>query len=108
MMMKAFPDCRAPEMFLRLIWLAVTSHAGVLDSAAQPSASCPGGPLTYDGVTLMGEERAALTSTGLAPRQVVVLSSLTEHSRETELFPIAEKVILCHQKVSDAYECRKV
>lgn len=94
MMTKALPDCRVPETFPRLIWLAVTSQAGFSDCAVQPSASCPVGPLTYEGVTLTGDERVALTSTGFVARQVVVLLFSSAQSRPTELFPTAEKVIL--------------
>src|SRR5689334_13691304 len=93
-MTKALPDWRTPDSFLRLIWLATTSQAGVDDWAVQPSVSCPGGPLTYDGVILTGEERAALTSRGFAEWHVVVSLWSVVQLRATELFPMAENVSL--------------
>jgi hypothetical protein len=91
MITKALPDWTVPETFLRLIWLAATSHAGVLDWAVQPLVSCPMGPLTYPGVILTGADRAALTSSGFVDWQVVVAVLWSAvHLRATELFPTAE------------------
>lgn len=72
MITKALPDWTFPETFLRLIWLATTSHAGVLDWAVQPLVSCPTGPLTYPGVILTGADSAALTRTGFVDWHAVV------------------------------------